>query len=61
MDKHTHIQIGAVIRFGASRRMEVTAAVPYGTGHVVQKLTLRGARGGIATAFVFADGRIRLQ
>lgn len=61
MGKQTQIQVGATIRFGVSRRMRVVAAVPYGSGHVVQKLTLQGPRGGVATAYVFADGRIRMQ
>jgi hypothetical protein len=55
------LEVGTKVRFGATRVMTVVAAVPYGSGHVTQKLTLQGRRGGAATAYVFADGRIRMQ
>lgn len=55
------ITVGHRIRFGASRVMTVTGVFDYGDGLVKQRLTLVGPRGGIATAFVFKDGRIRMQ
>jgi len=54
------IKVGQRIRFGTSRVMTVTAVAAWGNGLVTQRLTLTGKRGGVATAFVFQDGRIRL-
>jgi hypothetical protein len=53
--------IGDTVRFGATRRMRVTATRDNYSALVSQQLTLLGPRGGIARAFVYRSGRILMR
>jgi hypothetical protein len=55
------IEVGQTLTFGLSRKMKVVSSVRCSAGNVSQRLTLEGKRGGMATAFVYRNGRIRMQ